>query len=163
MIPCEQARQSLHPYMDGEIDSSTQLALEAHLVECRSCRAEHDSLRHIVDTVRGARPLYQPPQSLTQRSAELIAGNRKFSGQSRRMLLAAAPAAAVLLVALLPSLRTQEFSAFAAQAHSQFAEGNLALAVKTDRPEVVSEWFRHRLAFHIFVPNYPSEESKGYK
>jgi len=43
----------LSEYVDGELDSATHAALEAHLATCASCRATRDELQRVIARARG--------------------------------------------------------------------------------------------------------------
>jgi Putative zinc-finger len=60
MVPylgCEQARELLQGFVDGELPVEAQVALESHLRWCRTCGAHVEDLRLIGDSIRlrGAR------------------------------------------------------------------------------------------------------------
>lgn len=50
-VSCEQADILLNEYIDGELDSVTAAAVEAHLAECDDCRHSCEQLRAICDAV----------------------------------------------------------------------------------------------------------------
>jgi putative zinc finger protein len=55
MIPylgCQYAREMLEPFVDGELPVSEQVALEAHLRWCDTCRARLEDIRLIGSAVR---------------------------------------------------------------------------------------------------------------
>jgi anti-sigma factor RsiW len=167
MMRCDDARSALHLYLDGELAPTDELELEAHLVGCAACRGEHDALRQVVDTVRGATPLYESSPALRDKLAALVrtvAGTpRKQWG--RRLAFCSAVAACIVLVAMLvPLFPRTSFTAYAADAHIRYASGKLPLDVASDRPQVVSAWLQARLPFHLSVPQYPSDsrEPKAY-
>lgn len=162
MINCEQARAALHLYLDGELAPLDELELEAHLVGCVGCCAHHDAMRHVVDTVRGAKPLYESSPELRDKLAHLVTSTsqppRKWS---RRLGWPAAVAASIaLLVLLLPTFRRSTFTAYAADAHLRYATGKLPLDVASDQPQVVSSWLQSHLTFHLNVPQYPADASE---
>jgi anti-sigma factor RsiW len=55
MIPylgCQGARDMLEPFVDGELPVSEQVALEAHLRWCDTCRARVEDIRLIGSALR---------------------------------------------------------------------------------------------------------------
>jgi hypothetical protein len=71
MIPyvsCEQARDLLEGFFDGELAVDEQVAVEAHLRWCRTCAAHVDDLRLIGASVRGV-----PGTSVTSDDAYALA------------------------------------------------------------------------------------------
>jgi anti-sigma factor RsiW len=157
----------MHPYVDGELDGSEQVVLEAHLLTCESCRAQYSTLRQIVETVRGSSPLYPASSALPQKLHGIVKAHR--AGHLRRVRTRAAVMAAGFLltiagVALLPGIRTQRFTSFAADTHARFSQGAVPLGISSGQPGVVSDWLRESLPFHLSLPNFPSQsgETKSY-
>ncbi len=166
MNPCAEARQKLHLYVDDELPPAEVLELEKHLVECPACSAEYQNVRIVVDTVRGAKPLYDVPESSLETARALVAAHYTAPRWSFRA--AAIPAALVLgalVVFWLWSDRSPQFAAFAADSHLRYARGAMPLDVVSEDPEVVSRWLRTRLPFHLDLPDYPVEpgERKPYR
>ncbi len=160
---CREARARIHPYVDGELGTEDQLALEGHLLACRTCRAEYDSVRQVVDTLRGSKPLYPEPPSLRLKVRTILELDRsKHSRRTRlRAALMSAAFAATLVVALfLPTLRGQRFTSFAAGTHLRYAQGLMPLGVVSEEPEAVSRWLHSHLPFHLALPDYPAEFGK---
>src|SRR5262245_3770324 len=62
-IHCDAASQSLHPYLDGELDRGAVDELETHLAGCANCRNELASLEQLRANVRDA-PRYRAPRAL---------------------------------------------------------------------------------------------------
>jgi anti-sigma factor RsiW len=71
--------------------------------------------------------------------------------------MAAAFTATIVAVAMLPGIRKQRFTSFAAGTHVRYAQGAVQLGITSDQPAEVSEWLRARLPFHLVVPNFPSQ------
>ena len=164
MILCSKARGSLHRYIDGELDSTDQFAIEEHLLECSGCRAEYDSLREVVDTVRGSKPLYQPSEALSINLHKIVGShraNKRMRRRSRALLFAAAAAIVVLLIGVLPDILTQRFTSFAADAHMRFERGDLPLAVTSTQAAEVSGWLQTQLPFHFPLPDLPSGQGSA--
>jgi anti-sigma factor RsiW len=167
MNPCDAVRAWIHPYIDGEVGSEEQFALEAHLLECHSCRAEYESIRHVVGTARGSKPLYPQPaslQAMLEHALKEHGAIRRRQTLKRFAALAGCMATVGLFIAVAPMLRPQQFTSFAADAHLRYSKGTLPLAVTSGEPRVVSEWLEQYLPFHLALPNFPSEvgERKNY-
>jgi anti-sigma factor RsiW len=159
MTACEQSRNWIHAYVDGELPAAEQIAFESHLLECHGCRAEYSAVRQVVDSVRGSSPLYIPNPSLPEKVRAILDNDR--SARARRIWLRAGAMAAVFVATivafgLLPNIRKQRFTSFAAGTHAHYAQGGVRLGIASNRPEVVSEWLRERLPFHLGLPNFPS-------
>jgi anti-sigma factor RsiW len=156
---CEAARTALQLYVDGELVPTEELELEAHLLDCPECRREHDDLRAVVNTVRGARPMYEPSPSLQVKLESMV---RACSGSRSRVHWAGLPVAVaagtlILLFALPSVFHGGSFRAFAADAHLRFASGRLPLDVTSSEPGEVSAWLRGRIPFQLTVPDHPAD------
>jgi anti-sigma factor RsiW len=163
---CTEVREKLHLYVDDELPQAEVLELEKHLVECPACSAEYQNVRMVVDTVRGAQPLYDVPESSLEAARALVAAHRTAPRWSLR---AAAVLVALGLGALaafwLWSDRSGQFAAFAADTHLRYARGAMPLDIASENPDAVSRWLRSRLPFHLDLPDYPVEpgQRKRYR
>jgi anti-sigma factor RsiW len=65
-----------------------------------------------------------------------------------------------LLIARLPSSQTplsgSKYAEFAASAHEQHAEGNLALDVRSESQQALNQWFKTKLPFELNLPVAPA-------
>ena len=61
---CQQLREMLSPYIDGELSTPEKTRVERHIAACDSCRRELESLRATVGLLRRA-SLVAPPRSFT--------------------------------------------------------------------------------------------------
>jgi len=59
-IPCETARELLEPFLDHELSTNEQIAVEAHLRWCRTCAATIDDLALIGWSLRAGTPATSP-------------------------------------------------------------------------------------------------------
>ena len=78
-MPCDEMRDRLSPYLEGELSESERKALEAHLGECADCAALLAVLRESRVASRRARS--GPPVHLARRIQEAVA--QKAAEQSR--------------------------------------------------------------------------------
>lgn len=160
MTACERARQEIHRYVDGEIGAAEQMAFEAHLLECERCRDEYEGVQDVVNTVRGSNPLYPTPVSLLPKLEHIVENDR--AGRRKRIriraaVMAASFAATVLLVAMLPMLMGQRFTSFASDTHLRYAQGVLPLAISSEDADLVSDWLKTHLPFHLGLPDFRSQ------
>lgn len=79
-MPCDEMRDRLSPYLEGELGESERKALEAHLGECTDCAALLTVLREGVASLR-AMPEADPPAHLARRIQEAVA--QKAAERSR--------------------------------------------------------------------------------
>jgi len=165
MMGCQEVRGKIHLYVDNELSSDDSVQVEAHLMDCERCRAEHDAIRSVVDTVRGASPLYEVPESAARRVELLVAACRRK--RTRRRWLLAAGVGLLLATAAVVVLWRKNFSerylfaSFAAAAHLRYARGIMPLDISSSEPQKVSAWLQSRLPFHVVLPNHPAEPERG--
>lgn len=64
---CEEARNFIHPLIDGELDALNAAAVEAHAGSCASCATELANMRDLRNEVRSAQLRYRAPESLCRK------------------------------------------------------------------------------------------------
>lgn len=162
MMTCVEVRPRIALYLDREVTAVETLDFEAHLIECASCRREHDALRATVDAVRGAAPLYDPPEQSYATVAAVV--ERWDRGQRQRRWGALSAAATVLLAALIAwtAAGRSGYEKFATESHLAYARGAFPLDVVSSQPQVVSQWLEPRVPFRLTLPNYPDGGPKRY-
>lgn len=79
-MPCDEMRDRLSPYLEGELGDSERKELEAHLGECADCAALLAVLRESVASLR-AMPEADPPASLARKIQQAV--SEKAAEQSR--------------------------------------------------------------------------------
>ena len=119
-MTCEEVRELLSSYIDGELDPNTRDALETHIKSCRECEAELAGLRHTVEMLKSLEEVEVPETfraSLMEKVREAVPARapgfasrfkNMFSTGPRRALALAA-AALVLVVAINSALGTLQF------------------------------------------------------
>lgn len=153
---CHDFRPRLEPYVDGELEVSETVAVNAHLTDCPGCRARVDRARQFRQLLR-RQPRESAPPELR---AEIVARIRRTSRVAalRPWLVAPALAAAALAVFLVFGTR-----GFAPPTGiiGQLVDKHIAYAqlekpaefVSGDQREV-SEWFADRAGLRVVVPDY---------
>jgi anti-sigma factor RsiW len=63
-VNCEEVRQLLDGYVDGELDLTRQLAIETHLAECLSCKDATERIANCSSLIRMNMPVYKAPPEL---------------------------------------------------------------------------------------------------
>jgi anti-sigma factor RsiW len=161
MNDCANIRDRLHAYIDGELQPAEVLAVEAHLLDCRSCAAEYDVLRTVTDTVRGARPLYDVPPQLQADAVKMFARQGRVRRAVVRVLAAALAIGVCWSVFTVWRQRSEsvQFTTFAAGTHRKFARSLLPLDLVTANADEVNRWLERRVPFHIVLPNYPAKDN----
>lgn len=159
MMRCDDVRDAMHRYWDGELPEHEVASFESHLLDCMACRDEHSREQEVADAVRGAREAYRPSASSEARVRELIheAELSQRSWQWRRV------AAAMILVAGgLGAWLTgwfgqngESFRVYAAESHLRYSRSRLNLDTQSGEPAVLSAWLEDNLPFHLELPAYP--------
>ena len=54
-MQCDDIRQMLSGYLDGELDAKNRQLVEEHLAACADCRAEHDKLKKLLEVTNEMR------------------------------------------------------------------------------------------------------------
>ena len=69
--PCEEARANASDYIDGDIDSTVEDRIRAHLGGCPLCEAFFRTLRETISVLRGM-PAQTAPAGFAERVRENI-------------------------------------------------------------------------------------------
>jgi len=64
---CEEARNLIDGYADGELDLRTSLAVEQHLKECPLCAREHEGRVVLRAALKDKLPYYEASATLRER------------------------------------------------------------------------------------------------
>lgn len=70
-MDCDRVELLLNAYIDGELDLSSTLSLEAHLASCKDCRDHHHRLSHLVADLQAGLERYPAPAELRDRLAPM--------------------------------------------------------------------------------------------
>ncbi len=98
-MSCEQVDSLLNEYLDGELDSVTAAAVEAHLAECDCCRQTYEQLRAICGAVG---ELAEPvPDGLHKKIMTAVRAEARVSRRRRLTSWLGAGVAAMLCVGLI--------------------------------------------------------------
>ena len=160
MIPCERACCQLHAYLDGELPPAGRVSLETHLLDCAKCQEQYAALRETTDAIRGAGPLYEPPEGAAERLRAALDHLEPKAGKVRGFWWTAAAAAAACAAVLIAfsgqPASANELTRFAADAHLRYVRGVMPLDIASSEPAVVADWLSARLPFHLDLPEYPA-------
>ncbi len=184
---CDALRRLVSPYLDGELLGEDRAAFESHVRGCASCAASLEQEHAVVLAVQESLPLYQAPESLRRRVAELARlpepavsaappGPTAAGARPSRLvvgLLAGSVAALALAASLLfraprsaePPRAAGAFASLAVDTHLRHARGQLPLEVRSEAASEVSRFFEGRVPFHLTLPDYPvgPGEQKPYR
>jgi anti-sigma factor RsiW len=159
---CEEARKSLDAYVDGELELTRQLGIEAHLAECPSCQDAAERITKCGSIVRTNMQAYKAPSEL---KAKIRAALRKedkprftwLVGPGRRLAYAA------VLVVLSSALAWSWFSrspskdkgliAEAISNHSRSLMVSHLVDFASSDQHLVRPWFNGKLDYSPPVPD----------
>lgn len=107
-MSCEQVDSLLNEYLDGELDSVTAAAVEAHLAECDCCRQTYEQLRAICGAVG---ELAEPvPDGLHKKIMTAVRAEARVSRRRRLTSWFGAGVAAMLCVGLIATAAVRRMS-----------------------------------------------------
>ncbi len=165
---CDEATRYIDPWVDGELDPSAAVHVEAHLAKCCACRGEADAVKRLKKAMAGLREDSAPTALRFRLTAALDAVDAQHdherSAVKRRrnavgMALTGAALAGVVLAQGLRvrSLQTRTEALYGsaspamagmlpvvsdlAQRHAR----ELPLEVEASDPAEVAQWFRGKL------------------
>jgi anti-sigma factor RsiW len=168
-MDCNEARRLLEAYVDGEMELTRQLDLEAHLAGCTACKKAAETATKFRYTMHMNMPVYKAPpelkakvQSVLRKVSESETG---WNSALRRPLLYAA---AVLLVcvfsvAVWMTTSQEKERALIAQAISNHSHSLLVdhlLDIPASDQHVVKDWFTGKLNYG---PPIADVSEAGYK
>ncbi|MBL8604604.1 MAG: zf-HC2 domain-containing protein [Myxococcales bacterium] len=165
---CDEARRWTDAYLDGELDPSAAVHVEAHLAGCAGCKAELESVRSLKKVLAGQREESAPTALRFRVLAALDAEDehvaREVSAQKRKRhgLGVALTGAALASVVLMQGLRARQgmpFGADGARGPTPMMAGLLPVVedvaqrharelpseVEASDPAQVAQWFRGKL------------------
>jgi hypothetical protein len=109
---CEQARENLAAFIDGELDRETAAGIQAHLEGCEGCRDELEMLRQTARALEA----FLEPRAMKESVADSVLAALASQKQKGRVPLRArlawaltGAAAAVFILAIFGFLGSQEF------------------------------------------------------
>lgn len=73
MLSCREVLERLFEYLDGELESPTEIQVEAHLEKCRRCYPRLQFERSFMDALERARSGKAPPRDLRNRVVSVLA------------------------------------------------------------------------------------------
>ena len=81
---CQEARELIHAYADGELDLVKNLEIDQHLQDCPACARTRSEMQQVRTALQGGSLYYPAPPDLRGRILELLPVPSP-SGQARRL------------------------------------------------------------------------------
>jgi anti-sigma factor RsiW len=82
-LNCQDARNLMNLYLDGELDLVRSFEIEAHLKDCQTCAQAYDELRSLHSAVSDTALRFQPPVALRNRVRSSIRDEAKADQPNR--------------------------------------------------------------------------------
>jgi anti-sigma factor RsiW len=147
-VTCDETRDLLSPYADGELDLVRALEIERHLAGCPACAAALEGLRSLSARLADPALYHQPPAALANRVGASLRP-RTFPW---RPLLAAAAAALLATAGLWAFVRGVSAPSAEELLVRQVVDGHVRslmaehlLDFKSDKQHKVKPWFHGRV------------------
>jgi anti-sigma factor RsiW len=158
-MTCDQRRENLAAYLDGELPQAAVPSLQEHVRTCPHCAAEIASLVSLRRGLGAARRRYAPSASFKSKVARQVA---QRPVRRMRVFELACAVGMLVLVALVVgwrqySLRAEAFKEVADLHVNALASANPLDVVSTDR-HTVKPWFQGRIPFSFNVPEFAGTE-----
>jgi hypothetical protein len=163
---CEQARELLNGYIDGELKRHERSRVENHLASCKSCKAELAAFRLLQE--RAQLSCARPSESLPQRVAAELSNSRPAIREVRNMKARLSIAFGVIALAAVAfvALRPTEAYADLGKVKSALKKANKMHAVatvKNGQKMVKQEVWTTEGDWRLEVAGEPAKIVKGGK
>lgn len=154
---CEETRDLIHGYLDGELDLVKSMEVEKHLEDCDDCARTYQAIRSLRPAIGNSAVRFDPPDTLERRLRSALrreAGTERKSFVVRwRWLVAALSFAAVILIvwAVVPTVTRRSETDLLAQeivsSHVRSLMADHLTDVPSSDQHTVKPWFNGKLDF----------------
>lgn len=102
-MSCQQTRELIHGYLDGELDLMKSIEIEKHLADCHTCTQTYKGMRSLQSIVAGSALRFEPPSNLERRLRSALRRESKPETKSLLFRWRWALSAALLLAVVITS------------------------------------------------------------
>jgi anti-sigma factor (TIGR02949 family) len=168
-MTCQETRQVIEAYADGELDLLRTLELERHLEDCAECRALYDQVQELRSAVRTHAPYFAAPEGFDKRIRTQLRLRREPQPKTvpatglawRLSALAAAIVGLVVFSAMFVSMLRRPAGETLAQqvvsSHIRSLMENHLTDVPSSDQHTVKPWFNGKLDFSPPVKDLKAE------
>jgi anti-sigma factor RsiW len=108
-MTCNETKNLLNAYVDGELDSAGSIGVEAHVQACPSCLADVENLHALASSIQNGMLRYEAPRQLKRNvHASIRAANPETRSTSWNWRWAAAFATALVILLVVWGLNRQQ-------------------------------------------------------
>lgn len=84
-MSCQETRELIHGYLDGEVDLVKSMEIEEHLRDCHACTQTHKGIRSLRSAIGGSALRFEPPANFDRRLRSAL--RRESEPEPKRMIL----------------------------------------------------------------------------
>lgn len=155
---CQDTRNRLSAYLDGELSHQAHGEVRGHLETCVECSRVLEGLTRVSSAIRTHGQKFPAPASLVQRLDPPVAA-RRWPGWGFAGGFAAGLTAAFVLYWAFTVTRTTGLTADLVAAHVRAIGANRLIAVASSDRHTVKPWFLGKINF---APTVPDLASSGF-
>ncbi len=157
-MDCQEVREFIQIYIDGEFDEGDRRDLEEHLAGCPECRARADYERRFKQAIKARIPRPSATEELRQRLVQAMADQPEPRGLRRHLMWGSIPAAAVLaLVITFTWTVTSGFSPLVDEAVARHSS-EPPVEVNSEDSAEVENWFHSKVDFNVALPRFSQHQ-----
>ena len=84
-MSCQETRELIHGYLDGEVDLVRSMEIEEHLRDCHACTQTYKGIRSLTSAIGRSALRFEPPENFDRRLRSAL--RRQSEPEPKRMIL----------------------------------------------------------------------------